>query len=128
MQAQLIPWLLNDINNPSTYWSSDVCVSAPTGSGKTLAFVLPILQALQKRLKPQIRAVVVLPVQELASQVFKVFETYASGTNLKVVLLSKMKSLKEEQKFLVKNGKQERNLSKFILNMIFSYFFLFFSR
>lgn len=104
MQVQLIPWLLNDINNPSMYWSNDACVSAPTGSGKTLAFVLPIIQALHNRLTPQIRAIIVLPVQELANQVFKVFETYCSPTEVKVVLLTKMRSLKDEQKLLVKYG------------------------
>lgn len=47
----------------------DVCVSAPTGSGKTLAYVLPLVQALRSRTVPRIRALVLLPVQELATQV-----------------------------------------------------------
>ena len=55
----------------------DVCVSAPTGSGKTLAFVLPIVQALRNRVVPRVRALVVLPVQDLATQVYKVFLQYA---------------------------------------------------
>jgi len=66
-------------------------VSAPTGSGKTLgskvlfllslpvvdfmtnfeisAFVIPIVQALKSRVVPRVRALVILPVQELATQV-----------------------------------------------------------
>ena len=54
-----------------------MCVSAPTGSGKTLAFVLPIVQALRNRVVPRVRALVVLPVQDLATQVYKVFLQYA---------------------------------------------------
>lgn len=44
-------------------------MSAPTGSGKTLAYVLPLVQALRNRTVPRIRALVLLPVQELATQV-----------------------------------------------------------
>ena len=32
----------------------------------------------------RLRAVVILPVRDLASQVFKVFETYCQGTHLNV--------------------------------------------
>ena len=49
----------------SQFRPHDVCVSAPTGSGKTLAFVLPIVQALRNRVVPRVRALVVLPVQDL---------------------------------------------------------------
>lgn len=106
VQAQVIPWLLSTMNRPSMYWPSDLCVSAPTGSGKTLAFVLPIIQALQSRLTPQIRAMVVLPVQDLAKQVYKVFQTYSANTQLKVILLSNSINILEEQKQLVKKGKE----------------------
>ena len=61
----------------SQFRPHDVCVSAPTGSGKTLAFVLPIVQALRNRVVPRVRALVVLPVQDLATQVYKVFLQYA---------------------------------------------------
>jgi len=105
----VIPWLLASLQRPAMYWPSDVCVSAPTGSGKTLAFALPIIQALYSRLTPQIRALVVLPVQDLAKQVAKVFNTYCRMTNLKVILLSSGLSLQEEQKQLVKKGKTFRN-------------------
>ena len=69
VQQQVIPKLL-DVN--SKYRPNDLCVSAPTGSGKTLAFVLPIVQSLTGRLVPRVRAVAVLPTQDLASQVYKV--------------------------------------------------------
>lgn len=105
VQQQIIPYLLENENRPHMYWPQDICVSAPTGSGKTLAFVLPILQVLHKRIVPRIRALVVLPVQDLANQVFKVFETYSSSTSLKILLLSKLCSFEQEQKLIREIGK-----------------------
>ncbi|XP_046996978.1 ATP-dependent RNA helicase DDX51 [Schistocerca americana] len=102
VQAQVIPWLLSSANKPSMYWPSDICVSAPTGSGKTLAFVLPIVQILRKRVIPCIRALIILPVQDLATQVYKVFKTYCSVTNLKVALITGQKSFVMEQQQLIK--------------------------
>ncbi|PBC27419.1 ATP-dependent RNA helicase [Apis cerana cerana] len=84
------------------WWLRDTCVSAPTGSGKTLAYVLPIIQILQSRLVPKVRCLVVVPVQELATQVYKVFVTYTSHTNLKVGLLSGASIFHEEQKNILK--------------------------
>ena len=46
----------------------DVCICAPTGSGKTLSYALPVLQALAGRAAPRLRALVVLPTRDLASQ------------------------------------------------------------
>lgn len=89
------------------YWPRDLCVSAPTGSGKTLSFVLPIIQALQNRLNIKIRAMIVLPLQDLAKQVFKVFQNYLAKTSLKAILLSSAVSLAQEQKLLVKIGKNK---------------------
>ncbi|XP_049812925.1 probable ATP-dependent RNA helicase Dbp73D isoform X2 [Schistocerca nitens] len=104
VQAQVIPWLLSSANKPSMYWPSDICVSAPTGSGKTLAFVLPIVQILRKRVIPCIRALIILPVQDLAIQVYKVFKTYCSVTNLKVALITGQKSFVMEQQQLIKKN------------------------
>ena len=39
------------------------------------AFVLPIVQALRGRVVPRVRALVILPVQELAAQV-NIFDTF----------------------------------------------------
>ena len=46
-----------------------VFLIGPTGSGKTLAFVLPIVASLQGRMVPRVRAIAVLPTQDLALQV-----------------------------------------------------------
>ncbi|XP_005111550.1 ATP-dependent RNA helicase DDX51 [Aplysia californica] len=80
----------------------DICVSAPTGSGKTLTFALPIIQALQTRVVPHVRALVILPVRDLAVQVYKVFEEFTKDTPLKVVLLAGKKEFQIEQKNLVR--------------------------
>ena len=97
VQRQVIPHLLH--RNPF-YRPADLCVSAPTGSGKTLAFVLPLVQLLSKRIVPRVRALVLLPVQDLAAQVFKVFQAYA-GNHLRVKLISGQKSFAQEQMELV---------------------------
>ena len=106
VQKTVIPFLLPKRSH-AFFPPNDVCVSAPTGSGKTLAFVLPILHALADRVTPAVRALVILPVQDLATQVFKVFQTYAEGLGknhipLKVKLLSPKNSFESEQKDLVK--------------------------
>lgn len=107
---QVVPWLLSTLKRPSMYWPRDLCVSAPTGSGKTLAFVLPIIQALRNRLNPKIRAMVVLPLQDLAKQVFKNFQSYLAKTSLKAILLSSSVSLGVEQKLIAKIGKLKNYL------------------
>ncbi|CAB4054995.1 DDX51 [Lepeophtheirus salmonis] len=105
VQRQIVPHLL-DSSLKHYYRPSDICVSAPTGSGKTLAFVLPIVQALQNRVVPRIRALVILPVQDLALQIYKVFKSYTAGEKLKVILLSsgQGKNVKTEQSELVCKG------------------------
>lgn len=102
VQHQVIPWLLEAQSKPPQFWPRDICVSAPTGSGKTFAFVLPIIQALRNRLIPHIRALVVLPVQELATQVYKVFLDYIGVTTLKAVCITGKESFQQEQSQLVR--------------------------
>ncbi|XP_076665727.1 putative ATP-dependent RNA helicase Dbp73D [Andrena cerasifolii] len=103
VQASMISWLLQgNLDRQQGWWLRDTCVSAPTGSGKTLAYVLPIIQILQSRLVPKIRCLVVVPVQELAAQVYKVMVTYTSHTSLKVCLLSGASSFQQEQNSILK--------------------------
>ena len=101
VQRQLIPYMLAN-KAQSMYRPHDICVSAPTGSGKTLSFVLPIVQALRQRVVPRVRALVILPVQDLAAQVYKVFLQFAEGTQLRIKLISGQKPFKQEQTELVK--------------------------
>jgi ATP-dependent RNA helicase DDX51/DBP6 len=89
----------------------DLCVSAPTGSGKTIAyvgmfkdvdlFVVPIVDALLPRIIPRIRALVIVPTRELASQVKKTFESFVKGTNLRVGVVTGQTSFSVEQTQIV---------------------------
>uniref|UniRef100_A0A4W3GRD1 ATP-dependent RNA helicase n=1 Tax=Callorhinchus milii TaxID=7868 RepID=A0A4W3GRD1_CALMI len=106
VQAEVIPMVLESAKHGlmlgrGGYRPSDICVSAPTGSGKTLAFLIPVLQALMDRAVCRIRALVVLPTKELAQQVCKVFNVYADGTGVRVVLMAGQKSFAVEQTSLV---------------------------
>ena len=105
VQRQVIPFLVED-SESKLYRPNDVCVSAPTGSGKTLAFVIPIVQSLLQSdcNVTKIRALVILPVQDLAQQVHKVFQTFFSSSRLKIRLLTASKSFAQEQRDLVKVG------------------------
>ncbi|XP_055328290.1 ATP-dependent RNA helicase DDX51-like [Paramacrobiotus metropolitanus] len=78
----------------------DLCVCAPTGSGKTLSYVLPILHDLISRHDHRIRALVLLPVKELAIQVADVFRTFAKGTRVKIALVCGKQSFEQEAKEL----------------------------
>eukprot|EP00062_Callorhinchus_milii_P025072 gi/632985653/ref/XP_007909803.1/ PREDICTED: ATP-dependent RNA helicase DDX51 [Callorhinchus milii] len=108
VQAEVIPMVLESAKHGlmlgrGGYRPSDICVSAPTGSGKTLAFLIPVLQALMDRAVCRIRALVVLPTKELAQQVCKVFNVYADGTGVRVVLMAGQKSFAVEQTSLVEH-------------------------
>jgi ATP-dependent RNA helicase DeaD len=70
IQAAIIPEMIA---------GRDVLAQSQTGSGKTAAFALPILSRLDRvQKKPQV--LVLAPTRELAIQVSKSFETYASRT------------------------------------------------
>ncbi|XP_026479910.1 probable ATP-dependent RNA helicase Dbp73D [Ctenocephalides felis] len=92
VQTTLIPWLLQGINVPEPLRQSDVCVSPQQEV------------ALLTRRVRKVRALVVLPVHELAVQVYKVFQSMVIGTDLKVTLLAAQKTLVREQSFLVKKS------------------------
>ncbi|XP_017081277.1 probable ATP-dependent RNA helicase Dbp73D [Drosophila eugracilis] len=101
VQRQVIPWILEAHAKPPPFRPRDICVSAPTGSGKTLAFAIPIVQLLSQRVECKVRALVVLPVAELALQVYRVISALCSKTELEACLLSKQHKLEDEQEKLV---------------------------
>nr|CAH7713422.1 unnamed protein product [Callosobruchus chinensis] len=88
VQATVIPHLLKTLRTNDIFFPMDICVSAPTGSGKTLAFVLPVIQALKRHTVKKIRALVILPTQDLALQVYKAFKNYAQNTHIDICLIS----------------------------------------
>lgn len=109
VQATVIPWLLEADKHADIAVPSDICVSAPTGSGKTLAFVLPVIQALKSYTLKRIRAVVILPTQDLAIQVFKTFKKYTQNTSLDVCLISGRTQFLNEQKQLITESKHSHS-------------------
>lgn len=77
----------------------DVVLCAPTGSGKTLAYALPIVQNLLDRRMPKLRAVIVVPTRDLASQVYNVFTALAErfGISVAVAVGSSMFAVEAQQ-------------------------------
>jgi ATP-dependent RNA helicase DDX51/DBP6 len=59
---------------------------------------------LQKNFVRMVRCLIVLPVQELSSQVYEVIVKYANCVSLKVALISGATSFKEEQEILVQRS------------------------
>lgn len=113
VQSAVLPLLMKNYVSPLRVrvTPSDICLCAPTGSGKTFAFVLPIVQALIETSIVAIRALVVLPVSELAIQVYKVFKSVTRGTRLQVLLLTGQKSFLDEQKKLIRFKSTKKALS-----------------
>jgi ATP-dependent RNA helicase RhlE len=70
IQAKVIPHALS---------GKDIVGCAQTGSGKTAAFVLPTLQGISE--KAAIKALIVAPTRELASQIEEVAKSCAKNTS-----------------------------------------------
>ncbi|KAJ6642749.1 putative ATP-dependent RNA helicase Dbp73D [Pseudolycoriella hygida] len=107
VQTAVIDWILNANKKPTPFRPRDICVSAPTGSGKTLAYAIPIVQMLSSRIERKVRALIVLPVNELGLQVLKVFHKLCEATRLSCVLLTKFTPFETEQSSLVGQCDQE---------------------
>jgi ATP-dependent RNA helicase RhlE len=82
IQEQAIPHVLA---------GRDLLGSAQTGTGKTAAFALPILHHLtagnQNKRGRRIRALVLSPTRELATQIGENFQTYGRNTRLKYLTI-----------------------------------------
>ena len=74
---------------PAVLEGRDLLASAATGSGKTGAFLLPILQRLSEEPAPDggIRALVLVPTRELASQTQSEFLSLGSRTRLTAAVI-----------------------------------------
>ena len=97
IQAQAIPFLLK---------GHDLQGIAQTGTGKTAAFALPILHhLLADRKIPQprtVRALILSPTRELASQIAESFKTYSAGMGLAIATI--YGGVKYAQQYKALNG------------------------
>ncbi|MEP1489300.1 MAG: DEAD/DEAH box helicase [Algibacter sp.] len=99
VQEKTIPFILD---------KKDVIVSAQTGTGKTAAFALPILKLLYDKQDAskkgkKIRALIISPTRELATQIAENFKTYSTYTNLTTSVVFGGISI-EPQKEVLKKG------------------------
>uniref|UniRef100_A0A5K3EX82 ATP-dependent RNA helicase n=2 Tax=Mesocestoides corti TaxID=53468 RepID=A0A5K3EX82_MESCO len=100
VQSAVIPYILDFYEGrlqPSFGHPRDICISAPTGSGKTLTYILPIVHLLSACKTRVIRAVIILPVRDLAKQVAETIRSLVVGTPIRVVLLTGEESFTAEQ-------------------------------
>ncbi|MEE3082693.1 MAG: DEAD/DEAH box helicase [Candidatus Thermoplasmatota archaeon] len=94
IQAQAIPDLIE---------GRDMLACAQTGTGKTAAFALPILDAIAEEYwagSRQIRALVVCPTRELASQIQDNIEQYARHLDIRSLAIFGGVSPRPQQKVL----------------------------
>lgn len=96
IQAETIPLALR---------GQDIIGQAKTGTGKTLGFGLPLLQRLGANPEPGVKALVVTPTRELASQVHEDLKLAASHRGTTVVPIYGGKAY-EEQIEQIKAGAQ----------------------
>mmetsp|Transcript_13521 Transcript_13521/g.13100 ORF Transcript_13521/g.13100 Transcript_13521/m.13100 type:complete len:807 (+) Transcript_13521:186-2606(+) len=100
VQQAVIPQLLRNNVRPCIQ-PRDMCVAAPTGSGKTIAYAIPIIQSLKNRSTIRLRALLVLPSRELATQVYGVFCRLSRSTNILTAVCTGQTSLEDEQKLIM---------------------------
>ncbi|WP_339890464.1 DEAD/DEAH box helicase [Neptuniibacter pectenicola] len=93
VQTRAVPLLLEGM---------DLLVSAPTGSGKTAAFLIPLIQSMIGQQSPtkQPRALVLVPVRELADQILQQFSKLAQNTELSAVSVVGGEDFKVQEKRL----------------------------
>ncbi|CRK97797.1 CLUMA_CG011176, isoform A [Clunio marinus] len=109
VQETLIPWILHVNKMPPPFRPRDACVSAVTGSGKTLSYALPIVQHIfDTRTNCKLRALVILPVHELAKQVFNVFDKLCNNLKIRVILLTKRRNFELEQKLILNDDGESK--------------------
>ena len=63
---------------------SDIVLLSPTGTGKTLAFLLPLINALDKKCE-EVQTIIIVPSRELAIQIEQVMREMGSGFKVNAV-------------------------------------------
>ncbi|MGL4325461.1 MAG: DEAD/DEAH box helicase, partial [Beijerinckiaceae bacterium] len=90
---------------PMAIAGRDILGIAQTGTGKTAAFALPILNRLGRTTKPRIqrtvRALILSPTRELASQICESFRTYGRDLGLKTDVIFGGVPIGKQQRLLL---------------------------
>lgn len=120
VQSQVIPYLIEQHRSHSPIPPGDLCVSSPTGSGKTLTYVIPLIQCLRREIIRAIRVIILLPVQDLAEQVYQVVNQIGCRFALKTALLAGQHSFEDEQKLLVQQQLDNRKIRIVLLIILLS--------
>lgn len=92
-------YLEHDICNLNPF---DIVVNSPTGSGKTLAYAVPILSKISNRIVKRLRALILLPTQDLVYQVEKLFKILIKGSSLSMATLTGSSNFNKENKSILK--------------------------
>lgn len=82
-QGYDIPTPIQEKAIPSILAGRDLLGLAQTGTGKTAAFALPLIQRLSQGPRRRIRALILAPTRELASQINEAFNALSKGTGLR---------------------------------------------
>ncbi|WP_437585108.1 DEAD/DEAH box helicase [Paramicrobacterium sp. CJ85] len=81
------PFPIQEQTIPLALTGQDIIGQAKTGTGKTLGFGLPLLQRLGEKPEHGVKALIVVPTRELATQVAQDLEVAASGREVSVAMI-----------------------------------------
>ena len=83
---------------PAIFEGRDVIAQSETGSGKTLSFAIPIIESMNRR--DGLRALVIAPTRELASQIAGEFVKFSDGKHLGITAVYGGVSINEQRRKL----------------------------
>jgi ATP-dependent RNA helicase DeaD len=83
---------------PAIFDGRDVIAQSETGSGKTLSFAIPIIESMNRR--DGLRALVIAPTRELASQIAGEFIKFSEGKHLGITAVYGGVSINEQRRKL----------------------------
>lgn len=90
-KGYLNPTPIQEKTIPYIFRGKDIFACAQTGTGKTAAFALPLLQMLiterEQAQRKAIRALILAPTRELASQISQEFTEYGKSLNLRLLTI-----------------------------------------
>jgi len=93
---------------PSMMKNHEVIVTAPTGSGKTASYLIPLFHILNRPKTGGVRAIIIIPTRELATQIENEANKLIAGKPFRVCLLTqvsgKAMTAETEESNVIKNA------------------------